>query len=72
MSAGEILFSTVGGLRGAISLILAQMLVTQSHPNPEQKDQQRVQAQVRPLNRRLLFCILSTLASELSAEVAGF
>ena len=46
MSAGEILFSTVGGLRGAISLILAQMLVTQSQPNPEQKDQQRVQAQV--------------------------
>lgn len=47
MSAGEILFSTVGGLRGAISLILAQMLVTQSHPNAEQKVQQRVQAQVR-------------------------
>lgn len=46
MSAGEILFSTVGGLRGAISLILAQMLVTQSHPNAEQKLQQRVQAQV--------------------------
>ena len=46
MSAGEILFSTVGGLRGAISLILAQMLVTQSQPNPEQRDQQRVQAQV--------------------------
>lgn len=47
MSVGEILFSTVGGLRGAISLILAQMLVTQSHPNPEQRDQQRVQAQVK-------------------------
>lgn len=47
MSAGEIIFSTIGGLRGAVSLILAQMLVTQSTPNPvEQKDQQRVQAQV--------------------------
>ena len=47
MSASEILFSTVGGLRGAISLILAQMLVTQSHPDEEQRDQQRVQAQVQ-------------------------
>lgn len=46
MSAGEIVFSTVGGLRGAISLILAQMLVTQLSPNPEAKDQQRVIAQV--------------------------
>lgn len=49
MSPGEILFSTVGGLRGAISLILAQMLVTQFEPNPEEKDSQQVQAQVRSL-----------------------
>ena len=50
MSPGEVVFATVGGLRGAISLVLAQVLVTQANPNPEQKDQQRVTAQVRPQN----------------------
>ena len=48
MSLGEVVFATVGGLRGAISLVLAQVLVTQANPNPEQKDQQRVTAQVPP------------------------
>ena len=54
MSLGEVVFATVGGLRGAISLVLAQVLVTQANPNPEQKDQQRVTAQVRPQSPRPL------------------
>ena len=45
-TAGEILFSTIGGLRGAVSLILAQIMVTQFEPNPEEKGSQEVQAQV--------------------------
>ena len=46
MSFGEIAFTTVGGLRGAISLILAQILVQQAAPATLKKDEARVTAQV--------------------------
>ena len=35
MSWSEIIFTTVGGLRGAISLILVQQVVTESTPGQE-------------------------------------
>ena len=45
MSLTEMIFSTLGGLRGAVSLILAQMVVTEN-PNPGDLDTKRVTAQV--------------------------
>ena len=44
MSCSEIIFTTVGGLRGAISLILVQQVVTESSPGQED---QKVTAEVR-------------------------
>ena len=43
-SAAEVIFATIGGLRGAISLILAQMVVTEQ--GPEHKKGQRITAEV--------------------------
>ena len=47
MSWPEIFFTTFGGLRGAVSLILAQAVVTEQAPNPTLQNQ-KVTAQVRP------------------------
>jgi len=44
MSWSEIVFTTVGGLRGAISLILVQQVVTESSPGQED---QKVNAEAR-------------------------
>jgi NhaP-type Na+/H+ and K+/H+ antiporter len=44
MSPQEVIFTTMGGLRGAVSLILAQMVVTEQNPKSEN---QRVTAEVR-------------------------
>ena len=44
-SAAEVVFATIGGLRGAISLILAQMVVTEQ--GPEHKKGQRITAEAR-------------------------
>ena len=46
MSWPEIIFTTFGGLRGAVSLILAQAVVTEQAPNPTLQNQ-KVTAQVR-------------------------
>ncbi len=34
MTMSEILFATIGGLRGAVSLILTQVVVTEQNPDP--------------------------------------
>lgn len=47
MSFGEIMFTTVGGLRGAIALILAQILVQQAFPDNVKTEEARVTAQVK-------------------------
>jgi NhaP-type Na+/H+ or K+/H+ antiporter len=44
MTVTEVIFATVGGLRGAVSLILAQMVVTEQNPRSEN---QKVTAEVR-------------------------
>ena len=49
MSWQEIIFTTFGGLRGAVSLILAQAVVTEQAPNPTLQNQ-KVTAQVNPLH----------------------
>ena len=55
LSPGEVVFATIGGLRGAISLILAQMVVTEQNPDPNNPEQQRVTAQVKVETRIGLF-----------------
>lgn len=47
-STAEVVFSSIGGLRGAISLILAQMVVTEHRPG-ESGSNGRVLAQVSGL-----------------------
>lgn len=44
----EILFTTIGGLRGAVSLILTQVVVTEQNPDPTLANR-KVTAEVRPL-----------------------
>ncbi len=46
MSWAEIVFATIGGLRGAVSLILAQVVVTEQNPDPTLQDR-KVTAEVR-------------------------
>lgn len=43
----EILFATIGGLRGAVSLILTQVVVTEQNPDPTLANR-KVTAEVRP------------------------
>ena len=57
LSFAEVIFATVGGLRGAISLILAQMVVTEQAP--EHHPNKRVTAEACP--RTLTGCIWSQL-----------
>ena len=45
MSWGEITFTTFGGLRGAVSLILAQVVVTEQSPHSDLRNR-KVTAQV--------------------------
>lgn len=45
MSWAEIVFATIGGLRGAVSLILAQVVVTEQNPDPSMQDR-KVTAEV--------------------------
>ena len=48
MTWGEITFTTFGGLRGAVSLILAQVVVTEQSPNSDLRNR-KVTAQVSSL-----------------------
>jgi hypothetical protein len=58
----EILFATIGGLRGAVSLILTQVVVTEQNPDPTLANR-KVTAEVRP---RLSFSGHFCTAIELS------
>ena len=46
-SAAEVIFATIGGLRGAISLILAQAVITEQAP--ERGEDKHINAEVLPL-----------------------
>ena len=62
LSSAEVVFSAIGGLRGAISLILAQMVVTEHRPG-EASQNSRVIAQVP-----LAPCSTSLKATEYDAD----
>jgi hypothetical protein len=53
MSLAEIVFATIGGLRGAVSLILAQVVVTEQNPDPT-LESRKVTAEVPTLAPCLL------------------
>lgn len=48
MTVGSALFATVGGLRGALSLVMAQMVVASLNQEDLAKKDRAVAAQVRP------------------------
>lgn len=57
LPAPVILFATFGGLRGAVSLILAQMLVSQQDQQQKSRDMLQT-AQVTCSTQGLGFCFL--------------
>jgi NhaP-type Na+/H+ or K+/H+ antiporter len=69
MSWPEIVFATVGGLRGAVSLILTQAVVTEQAPNPSLENQ-KVTAQV-PRCSAFFTCLVHQCSS-LAAGAASF
>ena len=58
LPAPVILFATFGGLRGAVSLILAQMLVSQQDQQQKSRDMLQTAQVSCCINRDYLFCIL--------------
>ena len=67
MSWSEIIFTTVGGLRGAISLILVQQVVTESTPGQEG---QKVTAEVGSCPASHPLCCGHALTKELEQSIS--
>ncbi len=67
MTWGEITFTTFGGLRGAVSLILAQVVVTEQSPKSDLQNR-KVTAQVSGLH--IVRCIIIDHSACVSAGSA--